>query len=270
MAKDSRKKDTVTRTLQDLDLSENEATLYSLMIDRPRSTVQELSTYAPFPRTMLYYVLRLLMRRGLVSALKESWRTTYVAEDPERLYDLLADKEREFERGASSVRSLIPQLKSKYRLVGKRPNVRTFEGTEEYQKVLEDIVATNPKEICAYEVLTAQKSALEVRRLHEGRRIARKIKKKILFFENAKEIQALKKRKYDDYTQFRSVTKGVAPFEVDVMLYDGKILYTSYYDAHEPTAILVEDGALYDMQRNIFDSLWKEGKDRTLAYTETI
>src|SRR3989344_5335439 len=134
MAKQKPKKDTTTRTLQELDLSENEAVLYTQMIGHPRSTAQELGTRAPFPRTMLYYVLNQLMQRGLVSAKKEGWRTVYIAEDPERLYDLLSHKEREFERETGAVRELIPRLKNRYRLSGERPNVRVFEGLEEYQK----------------------------------------------------------------------------------------------------------------------------------------
>ena len=63
---------------------------------------------------------------------------------------------------------------------------------------------------------------------------------------------------------------SVAPFSADVTLYDGKLLYTSYYDEREPTAILVEDRALYEMQKNLFDTLWQQGKDRTLAFTEKI
>src|SRR3989344_615612 len=134
MAKQKPKQDSTTRTLQELDLSENEAVLYGQMLSRPRSTVQELGTRAPFPRTMLYYVLKQLMQRGLVTAKKEGWRTGYIAENPERLYDLLAQKEREFERETGAVRELIPRLKNRYQLAGKRPNVRTFEWLEEYQK----------------------------------------------------------------------------------------------------------------------------------------
>ena len=184
MAKQKSKKDTATRTLQELDVSENEAVLYAQMLSHPRGTVQELGTRAPFPRTMLYYVLKQLMQRGLVSAKKENWRTVYIAEDPERLYDLLSHKEREFERETGAVRELIPRLKQRYRLAGKRPNVRTFEGIEEYQKVLEDVIVSSPKEILAYEVLIGRKPALETREEHERRRIARKIQKRVLFFEN--------------------------------------------------------------------------------------
>jgi sugar-specific transcriptional regulator TrmB len=271
MAKFSAKKGSATRTLQELDLSENEAVLYSLMLDNPRSTVHELGARAPFPRTMLYYVLNQLMTRGLVTAAKEKWRTVYIAEDPERLYDLLADKEREFAQEASAIRELVPKLKRRYRLAGQRPSVRTFEGVGEYQKALEDILTSKPKEVLSYEIIGAKKSALEVREAHERRRAARKIQKKVLFFEDKAALKVLAKQQYDDYTRFRTIKEGhVARFSTDLTLYDGKLLYTSYYDEHEPTAILIEDRALYDMQKNLFETLWKQAKDRTLAFTEKL
>jgi len=271
MARQKPKRDTATRTLQELGLGEDAALLYTQMLSHPRSTVQELGTRTSFPRTMLYYVLKQLMTRGLVSAKKDGWRTVYVAENPERLYDLLAHKEREFERETGAVRELIPRLKHRYQLAGKRPNVRTFEGLEEYQKALEDIILSKPKEIFSYEVLGGKKSALQTRDAYERRRVARKIQKKVLFFEGGDALQFLKSRGYDDFTQFRTIKEGVVmPFSVDLTLYDGKLLYTSYYDEYEPTAVLVEDQALYDMQKNLFDTLWKQGKDRTLAYTEKL
>jgi sugar-specific transcriptional regulator TrmB len=271
MSKSAQKSDSEAKILENVGLSENEAVLYSLMLDHPQCTVQELETRAPFPRTMLYYVLKQLMRRELVSAKKETWRTVYIAEDPDHLYDILSQKEKVFERNRNDIRELVPQLKRRYRLVGKRPSVRMFEGVEQYQKTLEDIVISRPREILSYETLSNKKTALEVLAAHERRRISRKILKKVLFFETNEALTYVRDRRYDDFTQFRCINENtVAAFEADVTLYDGKILYTSYYDTHEPTAILVEDQALFTMQRNLFESLWKQAKDRTLAYIEKI
>ncbi len=271
MAKEKPKVDAAARALRELGLSENEAVLYGLMLTHPASTVQELAVRAPFPRTMLYYVLNQLIRRDLVSAKKEKWRSVYIAEDPQRLYDLLADKEREFEREKSAIRELIPRLKNRYRLAGERPSIRTFEGVEEFAKALDDAIISLPKEIVAYEILGKKKAALETRQEHDKRRIARKIHKRILFFENMDALSAIKNRRYDDFTQFRSIKEGsLSPFATDLTLYDGKLLYTSYYDEREPTAILIEDRALYEMQKSIFEAAWKQGKDRTLAFTKSL
>jgi sugar-specific transcriptional regulator TrmB len=214
---------------------------------------------------MLYYVLRGLAEKGLVSTKKRKWKTVYIAESPEKLYDLLATREREFNRERDALTKLIPTLKHRYLLSGKRPTVRMFDGIEEYKKALDDSLVSLPNEILSFERLGAQKPAHAVRRVHEQKRMTRKVKRKVVFFEDEESLKILSKRPYDDYTEFRGIAKGsVTPFETDLDLYEGKILYTSYYDEQEPAAILIEDHALYLMQKSFFDLLWQNGKDRTL------
>lgn len=266
--KNAKQKNNIVHILEKLGLGENEALLYSTMLKHPKSTVQELATRSPFPRTMLYYVLNGLSQKGLVSTSKDKWRTLYIAENPERLYELLAQREKEFEKQSHAVREIIPELKNKYRLGGVRPGVRIFEGIEEYKKALEDIIISRPKIILAYETLGKKKPGLEIRELHEHRRVVKKIQKNIIFFENKESARYFSKRKYDDFTKFRSTEEEIVKhFEVDITLYDDKMLYVSY-DEREPTAILIEDKALYTMQQNLFLSLWPKAKDKSLLFTK--
>lgn len=264
-------RNTAIHILKELALSENEAILYTHMLRRPRCTVHELSTHAPFPRTMLYYVLNQLAQRGLVTSRKEKGRTVYLAENPERLYEVLHTQEQEFERSTRAVRELIPRLKRQYQLSSIRPNVRRFDGVLEYQKALDDVLLAKPTEVYAYERIGEKKSALEVHESHDKKRVTKKILKRVLFFESPSALKYIAQRRYDDMTQFRSIKEGAMnPFEADVILYDGRLLYTSYDDAHEPTALIVEDKALFTMQQSLFETLWKQGKDCTLAYTKKL
>lgn len=270
MARVKPSKNATIRTLQALDLSENEALLYAQMLSEPENTVQELAIATPFPRTMLYYILKQLSAKGLVRLKKDAWRTVYIAEDPDHLYHLLSKKERDFGKDMASVKEAIPRLRRQYRLSNTRPSIRTFEGVVEYQKALEDMLLTQPNEVLSFETLGKKRPALEIRRHYDGKRVARKIKKRILFFEDEQALKELKARKYDDYTEYRAIAKAsVLPFSSDVKLYDGKLLYTTY-DEREPTVLMVEDRALYEMQKNLFEKLWKEGTDRTLAYFEKV
>ena len=269
MAKPEPQKNTIIKTLESLGLNKNEATLYSLMLRHPQSTVRELEVQAPFSRTMLYHVLGQLTERGLISQYRKRARTTYTTESPEKLYEILASKEQEFEQDVNAVRALIPKLKNCYRLSGNRPSVRIFEGIEEYKKALEDIIISKPTKIYTYEILGKKKPALEVCNMHNKRRIAKKIQKNVLFFSDVKALGALANYKYNDYTKFKSIKdEKLAPFDTDVILYDGKLLYTSYADTNEPVAVLMEDKALYTMQKSLFDMLWQDAEDRTLYFTE--
>ncbi len=262
MAKPKPQKESLIAVLEALGLSENEAVLYVAMLELPRSTVKELGARAPFPRTMLYYVLNQLIRRGLVSVRDEkSKKSVYVAEDPERLYEILASRESEFKKTAERAREAIPKLKSAYRLSGKRPSVRVFEGLADYAKALDDVLHSGCDEVLTYQLLGEKHAGLDIRNLFEGKRKAKKITKKVLFHETKDALGELRVRGYDDFTQFRALKKCPA---VDLTLYSGKLLYVSYYDQHEPTAILVEDQALYMMQKDMFEMLWAHAKDYTL------
>jgi sugar-specific transcriptional regulator TrmB len=270
MTKQKKYKSITIKTLENLGLTENEAVLYMILLNQSQNTVRELEIRAPFPRTMLYHVLKQLIKRNLVSASRSKVRTAYTANSPEHLYDMLANKEKEFTQSAQSIRELIPRLKNMYHLAGEHTDVRKFEGIIEYKKALEDIIISDPKKIFAYKTFDKQKPALEVRKIHEQRRIAKKIQKKVLFFETESALKTLANRKYDDFTEFKSVKDGaLLPFNIDIMLFDNKVLYTNYYkNINEPTAVLIEDKNLFEMQKNLFKMLWSNGDDKTLYFTE--
>lgn len=268
MAKPKPQLSQTAQTLVGLGLHENEAVLYTLMLTRPPSTVHELAPVAPFTRTLLYHVLNQLVARGLVRVRDNAWRAVYTAEDPTRLYDILAHKKESFEREAERVRAVVPTLKRAYQLAGARPHVRTFDGVVEYQKALEDILITKPHEVYAYHRFEETPIATEVYDHFERTRIARGIHKKILFFESPEALRALEDRPYDDHTHIRSITKKHAsPFATNVLLYEGKLLYTRIA-GHEPTAVLLEDAPLFEMQKSLFLVLWKQAKDRTLYFVD--
>lgn len=96
----------------------------------------------------------------------------------------------------------------------------------------------------------------------------RKIQKHVLFFQSPETLSELAKIPYNDYTDFRSIqTNSLIPFTTDIILYNGKILYTTYTE-YEPVVVLIEDAALYEMQKNIFLHLWKTAKEQTLYFTK--
>jgi hypothetical protein len=102
----------------------------------------------------------------------------------------------------------------------------------------------------------------------ERTRIARSIPKKVLFCESKQALCALEKIPYNDYTYVRSIgAHEMAPFDGTVFLYDGALLYTRSA-GHEPTALLVQDSALYALQKSLFINLWKKAQDRTLYFVD--
>lgn len=268
MAKPKPQLSQTAQTLVGLGLTENEATLYTLLLTRPPSTVHELAPIAPFPRTLLYHVLNQLVARGLVRVRDDAWRAVYTAEDPARLYDLLADRKKTFDEQSDRVRTLVPKLKRTYQLADTRPQVRMFDGVVEYQKALDNVLASKPTELLAYQNLEQATPAIEIYEQFERTRIAQGISKKLLFCESHAALCALEDIPYNDHTQVRSIAKrDVAPFDGTMFLYDGAMLYTRNA-GYEPTALLIQDTALYAMQKSLFMNLWNKAQDRTLYFVD--
>ena len=172
----SNKKSRNITILQKLGLGENEALLYSLMLKRPKSTVLELQSWAPFPRTMLYYVLNNLKSAGLITATREGWRTKYIAQNPEHLYELLAKREQDFNSEMQSVARLIPDLKTTFRLASKRPDTQIFSGIDDYKIALENMLKSNPKIIYQYKYIGKGRiPGIEIREEIDKKRLNKRI-----------------------------------------------------------------------------------------------
>lgn len=246
--------------LEQLGLSKNEARLYTILIKYGETTVQELQKHSPFPRTLLYHILNQLIELGLVTFIQKPRRTVYIAEDPERFYDLLSDREKEFEKSKVLLKDTIPELRNQYRLSHNRPGIRLFEGIERYRDALEDIIHTKPDCVYGYQDIQEKiKPGFKIREQMDREREAWGIKENILLLENTYLKSWVKTQEKKSNTTYRFITEPIEPFAVDLRIYANKVVHTSY-EGKEPIVTIIEDKNLFEMQKNIFIYLWKKGK----------
>lgn len=244
-------------SLEQLGLGESEATLYTILIKYGETSVQELQKHSPFPRTLLYHILNRLILLGLVTFIQKPRRTVYIAEDPEKLYDLLADREKEFKKNKDLLQETIPELRNQYRLSQSRPGIRMFEGIERYREALDDIIQSRPS--CVYSYIDVQeknKPGLRVREQMNKERIAWGIEEKILLHDNAETKTWFQKQEKESSTSYKFIPNNLDPFAIDLRLYDNKVVQTSY-EGTEPTVTMIENKQLFDMQKSIFNFFWK-------------
>ena len=254
-------KNQLSKALEQLGVGENEAILYTLLLKHGEVSVLEVQKISPFPRTMIYYILNNLMELNLVSFIKKPKRTVYLAEDPEKLYDLLRSQEQEFEKNKQLLKERIPELKNQFLLSHHRPGVRTFEGVEGYRESLEDIIESKPDCVYSYVTLSdKKKSGLDVREEMMHQRIGWGIVEEILLFDTPEAREWVRKNKKLELTKFRLTPQKLNVFDADVRLYKNKMVYTSY-EGREPVILMTENKHLFEMQKNIFTFLWKQGSE---------
>lgn len=243
--------------LEHLGLSENEATLYLVMLLHPKSTVQELQQKSPFPRTMLYYVLKQLIEKNLVTVVKHrSKKSIYIVEDPKRLHHVLEQREKDFVSQKQDIRALIPELQRTYRLSSQRPGTTLFEGLDQYKTALADVFTTSADIMYMYVPKSGrEKPGLEIRKQFHEKRVKKDIVLHLLVGDVNTGKTLRKLYKHDRLFHIRLVPEHVDLEDVDIRLYTDKILYTRYND-REPICLLIEDTPLYKMQRMLFKQLW--------------
>ncbi len=250
-------KSRVVEALRNLGLGENESLLYSLLLTHPKSTVQELQVRTPFPRTILYYVLNNLQEAGLVTREKAGWRTEYIVENPDRLYELLDKRGQEFKNTTLTIQEIIPELKAAYRLSSKRPDTSIFQGIHGYQSALEDILRSNPKIIYYYKHIGTPKiPGLEVQEDFEVRRLNKRLPLNILVENSTASLEWIRKQPLNDYTWHRLGPNNLKIATQDIYLYNSKMLYVTH-DGREPIILLLEDQNLITMQSNLFQFIWE-------------
>lgn len=248
--------------LENAGLGENESALYLILLKNPECTVQELQQKSPLPRTMLYYVLNNLVHQGLVTPVKEKWRTIYKTEDPERLYDLLEKKQHEFDQRKTDVRALIPELRQTFRLSTTRPGIRLFEGLDQYRTALDDIFATQADTIYAFvPTINKKNPGVELRTQFEREREDRGIMLRILTKDKITADHIIREHTNKRLLDVKIISTDAEFPDTDIRLYSGRIMYTRY-EKHEPLVLIIEDRPLYDFQKALFLNLCKQTQNK--------
>src|SRR3990167_1228593 len=173
--------------LQDIGLSDKEATVYLTLLAVEHASVLDLAKKTKIKRPTVYVVLESLSKKGLVSETTIGKKTHYHAEPPERLETFVEKRKIALEESQKTLKDIIPQIKSVARDSGERPVVKYFEGREGIISATEELfsgleVGENsvayliyPKDII--EELFTDKERERYRSL----RISKNIKSKVLY-----------------------------------------------------------------------------------------
>lgn len=116
--------------LQEIGLSEKEASVYIALLAFDKAPVADISKKAKVKRPTTYNILVSLANKGLVSEVVVGKKTLYIAEPPERLESYISRQVFLLEENKKSLNKVIPQLKSLQREEGEKPVVQFFEGKE--------------------------------------------------------------------------------------------------------------------------------------------
>src|SRR3989344_3899596 len=131
------------KALEEFGLTQGEIKVYLALLKLGSSSAGEISKESQTNRTNTYDILNSLGKRGLVSSSMQNETLFFKAADPNRLLEILKEKEQK-------INSILPSLKQLQKAkTGEKINVELYLGIEGLKTILDDVLRTG-KEIVAF------------------------------------------------------------------------------------------------------------------------
>lgn len=119
--------------LTQMGLIANEAKVYEALLQLGEASVQQISLKAAIHRRTVYDELKKLIEKGLVNESIVKGEKRFVATDPQRFLEILAEKEQ-------LINTVLPQMRAKYKAVEQQEEARFFRGIEGFKLYLQAIL----------------------------------------------------------------------------------------------------------------------------------
>lgn len=111
----------------------NEAKVYDALLGLREVSAQQISLKANIHRRTVYDELKKLIEKGLVNESIIKGEKRFVATNPERLIEILKEKEQ-------MINNALPGMKAKYKALEKKEEARFFRGIEGFKLYLQAIL----------------------------------------------------------------------------------------------------------------------------------
>lgn len=242
--------------LAELGLSDSEIQLYVAMVKGGALTARELMRDTGAKRPTVYYALRQLQERGLVTKAGSVGVERFQAEDPHTLTNLISFRKQKLERIESDLSEVIPLL----RLGGDphegMPGVHFFEGDTAVKQIITETLYGRDRHIDS--LAPSDNFFWQIGQEFSADYIAQRVRKKIStrnLWEEPLE-PAIMLKSYKGLSQVRILPEVMrGRFKTTIFLYDDKALYIASKKAGY--ALLVKSKEHYETMKAMYDGLWE-------------
>jgi sugar-specific transcriptional regulator TrmB len=236
--------------LKKLGFSEKESTVYLELLRLGPSPVRKIAEVTGLNRGTTYDALKWLQDLEVVSFYNKESKQYFVAENPDKLQEILRNQEMELKDVKRQLEGVVPELQALYNSGGNRPVARYFEG-DECKKILEDVLFVcekeNEKIYRVYSVEGLREHLYKDFPTFSDVRIAKGIAVKAIAIGEGGTLRGLDERKW---------LKGNAKTPTYIFIYPGKTAYISFNAHKEPVGVVIENAGVYETQKLVFDSFW--------------
>lgn len=235
-------------------LTEKESAVYLSLVKLGPSAVRVLAQTAKVNRGTTYDILKNLISQGLVSYYNKKSHQYFAAEPPEKLVLALEQKQRDLVAVKEKIRQNLPELQFLFGQKGGKPLMKLYEGTKGIKQILEDVLDTvvksEDKIYYVYSSANVRQNVYQSMPDFSDKRIKKKIKVKTIALGPGGQLVGLDERKW-----LSTEASASATYE---LIYSGKVVHISLDNSENPVGVMIENSAIFDTQRMIFEFNWSK------------
>jgi len=239
-------------TLEQLGLSEKQAKTYLTCLRLGPAPVRKIAQETDLNRGTCYDILKGLMKQALISYYHKDKHKYFVAEDPNKLRDLIELQEQKLKKTGQKIAKIIPELKSIYDNAEDKPVVKYYEGLGGVRVILKDLLHSfenaKRKEYFVYSASDIRDYLYEAYPEFTEDRIREKIRVKVIAIGSGGRLCGFDKRKW------LSRAKSSPTY---ILVYQDKTALISIDKKNTPRGVIIEDEGIYHTQRLLFEKMWE-------------
>ncbi|MDD5083832.1 MAG: helix-turn-helix domain-containing protein [Candidatus Moranbacteria bacterium] len=242
----------IGKELQSVGLHEKEAKVYLAALELGKGTAQQISLKSGLKRPTTYVVIEDLMQQGLISSFYEGKKQYFVAENPERLVDMLQKQRQEVSKKEDQLKMIMPQLQSINNRQADKPVVKYYEGKEGVISMVQDCTkSAYGQEICMAYSRDAIKNVFDSKTLDKFRedRLSQNIKVRALYTSRDNEVGDVSK------TRAVRLSQEDLPIDCDIAIYDNKVRIASL--KNRIIGVVIEDKEIAKAFKAIYELAWE-------------
>lgn len=244
-----------TTILKEIGMTDNEIKVYLAMLEENENLASAIAEKTKINRSLMYAILGNLIEKGMVSYVIKENRKYFRATDPEKILNVLKEKEGLIKKQEEAIKKIIPDLR-KLRLPKKEEvKVEIYRGKEGNKTLLDDLLRLGEDYLClGYSGLSLGIVPYYFIHWHK-KRVKMGIKRKII----TKEQMRGKKQMLFGLTRAKYVPDEYN-IPISTMIYGNKVWIMLPAGKNDQVSILIRSKNIANSYRNYFNLLWKIAK----------
>jgi len=244
------------RILEEIGLTKGETRVYLTLLNLGETTTGKIIEEAQISAGKVYQILDKLAKKGLVGFIIKKKTKYFSAIHPNRIIDLLHEKEEKLKNKEAEIKKILPSLINTYKFKRKNHETTLFQGLKGIQTaIFEFLERINPKEeILAMGITTSKEERFNIlwEKWH-GERVKKGIRCSCLFYKIKTTYKPdIKKMKFTEI----KVLEGITPSAITIS--EDYVLIQTYEE--EVSCLLIKNENIAKSFKTFFETLWKIAK----------